>query len=231
MNIPRHIGIIMDGNGRWAQKRGLPKNLGHRSGADTAEKIIEDCARKGIQALTLYAFSSENWNRPEKEIKMLMSMFKDFLKRKKNKLIGNNIVFQVIGRRGALPQDLKDEVAKVENETSKNDGLILSLAVNYGGRQEITDAFKLLNTKLAENGKDFSSVNEQDIDQCLYTSNLPELDLIIRTSGEMRISNFLLWQAAYSEFFVTETLWPDFSIDEFEKALENFDQRDRRFGG
>ncbi|MBU0570962.1 MAG: isoprenyl transferase [Candidatus Omnitrophica bacterium] len=231
MSKPRHVGIIMDGNGRWATQRGLPKIMGHRAGAKNVVKITEACARNGVSALTLYAFSSENWNRPRAEVDALMSLLQENLKNNLDKLISNNLRFNVIGRRVELSSALNDEIERAKNATSANTGMVLTLAVNYGGRQEIVDAACAF---CRESGKKDASdivLAEADFEKFLYTKNLPDLDIIIRTSGEMRLSNFLLWQAAYSEFYVTDVLWPDFNIRELEKALDEFSKRARRFGG
>ena len=217
----------MDGNGRWAAARNVPRIMGHRSGVKTVDVITEACARKGIKALTMYTFSSENWKRPEKEVNALMSLIEKTLKSNEGKMQDNNIRFNVVGRVEGLPEGLKKVIRDLKDKTEANDGMILSLALNYGGRQEILDAAKAA-SKAYNN--DVSEINEEDFERFLYTKDLPELDLIIRTSGEMRLSNFLLWQAAYAEFYVTETLWPDFSVEELEKALDEYGKRERRFG-
>jgi undecaprenyl diphosphate synthase len=220
------VAIIMDGNGRWARKRKLPKIMGHRSGAKTADVIIEACAKLGIKALTLYAFSAENWKRPKEEVDALMGLFEEMLKGKADKIVKNNMRFKVIGRVDELSPRLKDMIKAVEDRSSANTGMTLALAINYGGRQEILDAAR----KACANGEDLFSLREEDFGKYLYTGDLPDPDLIIRTSGEMRLSNFLLWQAAYSEIYVTDTLWPDFGKKELEKAIDEYEKRERRFG-
>lgn len=227
MILPRHIAIIMDGNGRWAAERNVPRIMGHRSGVKTVDVITEACARKGIKALTMYTFSSENWKRPEKEVNALMGLIEKTLKSNEGKMQNNNIRFNVVGRVEGLPEGLKKVIRDLKDKTEANDGMILSLALNYGGRQEILDAVKAASEAY---NNDVSEINEEDFERFLYTKDLPELDLIIRTSGEMRLSNFLLWQAAYAEFYVTKTLWPDFSVEELEKALDEYGKRERRFG-
>jgi undecaprenyl diphosphate synthase len=226
MALPRHVAIIMDGNGRWARKRNLPKIMGHRSGAKAVDTIIEACSRLGIKALTLYAFSTENWKRPKEEIDALMGLLKDMLRQNLDKIMKNNMRFNVIGRIDELLPSLRDMIKTAEEESSANTGMTLTLAINYGGRQEILDAAR----KIYASGKDISSLREEDFGKYLYTGDLPDPDLIIRTSGEMRLSNFLLWQAAYSELYVTDTLWPDFGKEELEKAIKEYEKRERRFG-
>jgi undecaprenyl diphosphate synthase len=231
MSTPRHIGIIMDGNGRWAKHRGLPKIMGHRAGAKNVAKITEACARNGIEALTLYAFSSENWKRPQAEVDALMSLLQENIKSNLDHLTSNNLRFNVIGRMSELSVALKDEIERTKNATSANTGMILTLAINYGSRQEIIDAVRAFYRERERKDSSDMILDEATLGKFLYTKDLPELDLVIRTSGEMRLSNFLLWQAAYSEIYVTDALWPDFNLQELEKALEEFSKRDRRFGG
>ncbi len=228
--LPRHIAIIMDGNGRWAEKRSLPRIKGHYSGTKVVSEIIEVCARIGIEALTLYSFSTENWKRPKKEVDALMGLFEQNLRMKAGDLKKNNMRFNVIGRTEGLSRTLRDLIEKTRDMTADNDGMLLTLAINYGGRQEIIDAVKILCKKVKEEKFDISSISEDIFKDYLYDRNLSDPDLIIRTSGEMRISNFLLWQLAYSEFYVTNTLWPDFNKAELEKALSEYKQRKRRFG-
>lgn len=224
--LPGHIAIIMDGNGRWAKKRNLPRIIGHQKGVETVDVITEACARLGIKALTLYTFSSENWKRPKKEVDALMSLLEKTLREKKDRIKANNMRFNVIGRISDLPEHLKDTIEEVKKETSGNSGMILTLALSYGGRQEILDAAKAA----YEEKKSGSTLEEADFEKFLYTRGLPGLDLVIRTSGEMRLSNFLLWQAAYAELYVTDVLWPDFDGMELEKALEEYKKRERKFG-
>ena len=223
--LPKHIAIIMDGNGRWAKKRFLPRIIGHTNGVKTVKNIVE-CARKlNIRVLTLYAFSTENWIRPQEEISGLMNLLKSYLKSELETMLTNKIAFRVIGDISKFSKDLQDEILNVTNKTKDNKEMVLNIALNYGARQEILRAFKLLQEKGIINP------NEQDISDNLYTGSLPDPDLLIRTSGEMRISNFLLWQIAYSEIYVTDVLWPDFTEEEFYKAIIEYQKRERRFGG
>jgi len=231
MALPQHIGIIMDGNGRWAKKKNLPRVMGHRSGMKAVSRITEACAERGIKALTLYTFSVENWKRPGEEVDALMSMLEEALRENTDKMKKNNLRFNAIGRLDALPPRLRKLIKDTVKETAGNTGMVLTLALNYGGRQEIIDAVKGISAKAKKEGLDISSLDEKDLEGFLYTEGLPELDLVIRTSGEMRLSNFLLWQSAYSEFYVTDTLWPDFDVSGLEKALEEYEKRERRFGG
>lgn len=223
--LPAHIAIIMDGNGRWAKKRGLPRAAGHRAGAMIVEDMAEACSKIGVKALTLYAFSTENWSRPAAEVSLLMDLLCDFLDKKREKMRANNIRLAAIGRIDALPEKARARLEKTISALSSNTGLVLSLALNYGSRQEIADAVKRAQ---ADGIKD---ITEADINARLYTSSLPEVDLIIRTSGEKRLSNFLLWQAAYAEFYFTETFWPDFKAQQLFEAIADYQKRDRRFGG
>ena len=228
--VPRHIAIIMDGNGRWAKKRNLPRAAGHRAGAQTVDFITEECGKIGIGALTLYAFSSENWKRPQGEVNALMRLLKQSLQKNAKKIKRNNIKFNVIGEVDVFREDLKETIKNLMKETSANDGMLLTLALNYGARQEILNAVKLLARQFQEKKMDLSSLKEEDFEKFLYTPSIPDPDLIIRTSGELRLSNFLLWQAAYSEFYFTDTLWPDFDAGELNLALTEYENRERRFG-
>ena len=229
--LPHHVAIIMDGNGRWAKQRGKPRIFGHREGAESVRSILDTCARLNIKAVTLYAFSTENWKRPEDEVSGLMQMLKLYLKKELKTVHKNNIRFQAIGKIEGLSPDLQKQLAAAMEFTSKNTGTILSVALNYGGRAEIVEAAKKAFKNLQQNGKSIDELREDDIEQNLYTQNLPEVDLLIRTSGEFRISNFLLWQLAYSEIYVTPTLFPDFRRAEIFKAMLDFQKRERRFGG
>ncbi|MEA3488724.1 MAG: isoprenyl transferase [Candidatus Omnitrophota bacterium] len=220
----------MDGNGRWARKRKLPRIMGHRSGAKAVDRVTEKCARLGIKALTLYAFSAENWKRPKEEVDALMDLLRQNLKKNIERLRKNNIRFNVIGRISSLSDPLKREIKDTIERTRDNTGMVLTLALNYGGRQEILDAVKAVCQNTHEESLDVSSWEDADFGKYLYTGDLPDPDLIIRTSGEMRLSNFLLWQAAYAEFYFTDTLWPDFGAAEMEKALKEYERRERRFG-
>ena len=231
MKIPGHLAIIMDGNGRWAKKRGLPKIFGHRSGIKTVDLITEECARLGVKALTLYTFSSENWNRPKDEVNALMDLLRDNLIKYGKKLKKNNIRFNVIGKIVDLTSNLCDAIKEVQVDTEDNTGMILTLALNYGGRQEILEAVKAVCKEYSAFPERIESLQEKDFEKKLYTKTLPELDLMIRTSGEERISNFLLWQSAYAEFYFTDIFWPDFNVDELKKAFKEYADRERRFGG
>mgnify|MGYP003771476885 CR=1 FL=1 len=224
-NLPSHIAVIMDGNGRWAKKRFLPRNLGHTNGVKTAKNIVELARSIDIKVLTLYAFSTENWKRAQDEISGLMFLLKTYLKSELQSMIKNNISFRVIGDISKFPKDIQAELKNTCEITKNNDGMILNFALNYGSRQEILRALKNIIDKKIDNP------TEQDISDNLYTAKLPDPDLLIRTSGEMRISNFMLWQIAYSEIYVTDVLWPDFSEEEFYKAILAYQQRERRFGG
>jgi undecaprenyl diphosphate synthase len=223
--IPRHIAIIMDGNGRWAGQRHLPRVEGHRAGGDVVRTVVNSCARLGVEVLTLYAFSIENWKRPRAEVEMLWRLLRFYLDREMAELSRNNVRFGTIGRLDALPEPVQRELAHAVRKTASNTGLRLNLAINYGGRAEIVDAVRSM---LASGRTD---ITEESLAEHLYTSGLPDPDLLIRTSGEMRVSNFLLWQIAYAELYVTDTLWPDFNRAELLRAILEYQKRDRRFGG
>jgi undecaprenyl diphosphate synthase len=229
--LPQHIAIIMDGNGRWAKQRGKPRIFGHRAGAESVRAILDTCARLEIKAVTLYAFSTENWKRPEDEVSGLMQMLKHYLRKELNSVHKNNIRFQAIGKIAGLAEDIQKELAAAEAKTRENTGTILSVALNYGGRAEITEACRKAAKNLLREGKSLDDLTETDIEANLYTRGLPEVDLLVRTSGEFRISNFLLWQLAYSEIYVTPTLFPDFRRKEIFEAVLDFQKRERRFGG
>ncbi|MBI4446863.1 MAG: isoprenyl transferase [Acidobacteria bacterium] len=224
--LPRHIAIIMDGNGRWAKKRKLPRVAGHRAGIDSVRATVETSARLGIPVLTLYAFSAENWKRPAGEVNTLMNLLKEYLRRELHTLQENKIRFQCIGRIRELPESVQYELQFTEEATRTNKGMKLVIALNYSGRLELVDALN----KLLQKGVGYP-VSDEDIEQNLYTAGLPEPDLLIRTSGEMRISNFLLWQIAYAEIYVTDTLWPDFRGMHLLEAIRDFQKRERRYGG
>ena len=227
--LPRHIAVIMDGNGRWAQKRHLPRVAGHRAGTQSARTTIETCARLKVEALTLYAFSVENWRRPKAEIEFLMQLLREYLRKEMPLIQKNNIRMRFLGRPEELPAGVQKDTREAMEATAGNTGMVLSIALNYGGRAEIVDA---MNAILAErNGHGGAAVTEEQLSRHLYTANLPDPDLLIRTSGEMRVSNFLLWQIAYAEIFVTETLWPDFNRARLLEALVDFQGRERRYGG
>jgi undecaprenyl diphosphate synthase len=227
--LPRHVAVIMDGNGRWAQRRHLPRAAGHRSGTQTARTTIETCARLKIEALTLYAFSVENWRRPKRETDFLMQLLREYLRQEMPLIQRNNIRMRFLGRARELPDGVQQDMRAAVEKTSKNTGMVLCLALNYGGRAEIVDA---LNEIVAQR-KDgrHVAVTEEEVSRHLYTAGLPDPDLLIRSSGEMRVSNFLLWQIAYAEILVTETLWPDFNRARLLEAFVEFQKRERRYGG
>ena len=222
--LPKHIGIIMDGNGRWAKKRALPRSAGHKAGANVFRTISKECERLGIEYVTFYAFSTENWKRPKEEVDALMSLFMDYLLEAKSDMTqAGNSRIKFIGERKGISQELLNLMDEAEEETASHTGTTVYLAINYGGRQEIVSAVN----KLISEGK--TEITEDDISNGIYT--VPDCDLIIRPSGEQRLSNFLLWQAAYSEFWYSDVLWPDFKISDLHKALREFEKRNRRFGG
>ena len=222
-DLPKHVAIIMDGNGRWAKARRLPRTMGHKKGVDTTKAIVRHAGEIGIEYLTLYAFSTENWSRPKDEISYLMGLLRVFLKSETADLHKNNVRLCVIGARDRLSDDIVEMIENVEGMTANNTGLNLNVALDYGGRQEILKAVN----DAVEKGQ---SIDEETFSSMLSTSNLPDPDVLIRTSGEMRISNFLLWQCAYTEFVFSDVLWPDFSTDEFDKAISEYQNRDRRYG-
>jgi undecaprenyl diphosphate synthase len=229
--LPSHIAIIMDGNGRWARKRGLPRVAGHRAGISAVREVVEGSAELGIRVLTLYAFSVENWKRPRTEVATLMLLLKEYLNKELENIHKNNIRFRTIGRIDQLDPSVQAELQKGIARTSENTGMIFNVALNYGGRAEIVDA---VNRILQNGGKDAAArggVSEKDFAQYLYTAGQPDPDLLIRTSGELRISNFLLWQIAYAEIWVTDTLWPDFDKQHLYEAIIAFQKRERRYGG
>jgi undecaprenyl diphosphate synthase len=229
--LPRHVAVIMDGNGRWAAQHGQPRIAGHRAGVEAVRAAVDTGARLGLGALTLYAFSTENWKRPRYEVDALMRMLRRYLRIELESIDRQNIKFQTIGRTGALADNVRSEIAKATEKTARNSGMILTVALNYGGRAEILDASRAAVRRLIDEGNPPDELTEDRIANELYTRNLPELDLLVRTSGEMRISNFLLWQAAYSEIYVTETFWPDFRRLHLLEAIVDYQRRDRRFGG
>jgi len=228
--LPRHVAVIMDGNGRWAKRRHLPRIAGHRKGTETARSTIETCARLKIEALTLYAFSVENWRRPKTEIDFLMQLLRDYLRQEMPLLQKNNIRMRFLGRADDLPAGVQKDTREATEATAANTGMVLSVALNYGGRAEIVDAANALLDETREAGTS-RKLTERDIERHLYTAGLPDPDLLVRTSGEMRVSNFLLWQIAYAEIFVTETLWPEFNRARLLEAFVEFQKRNRRYGG
>ena len=225
--IPHHIAIIMDGNGRWAQMRGLPRTAGHKKGLDAARAVTHAAGKQGVKWLTLFGFSTENWSRPEGEINDLMGLLRIYLRAEAADLHKNNIRLRVIGFRHRLAKDIITQIEEVEELTQNNDGLQLCIALDYGGRQDIVEATRLL----IENGTNASDVTEDLISETLMTKDIPDPDLVIRSSGEMRISNFLLWQSAYSEFLFSDVMWPDFDGDSLAAAIQDYTTRDRRYGG
>ncbi|EES90774.1 MULTISPECIES: isoprenyl transferase [Clostridium] len=230
-NIPKHIAIIMDGNGRWAKQKKLPRTLGHKSGVETIREIVKECSNLGVKILTLYAFSTENWKRPKEEVGALMKLLVEYLKKELKELHEENVIIRTIGDISKLPKICQEELTNAYNTTKNNTGLILNLALNYGGRDEIINAMKEIGAKIKEGTLSPEDINEEVISQVLYTKNLSDPDIIIRTAGEQRLSNFLLWQCAYSEFWYTDIKWPDFKKDDLCKAIYDYQNRDRRFGG
>lgn len=228
--VPRHIAIIMDGNGRWAKSRGLPRAAGHRAGAEAVREVVSACQDLGVEFLTLYAFSSENWNRPQKEIDSLMSLLERFLKSKAQEFSDKNVRLRSIGRTELLPPSCRYELDKAIEATKGNTGLTLILALSYGSREEITDAARRIVTKVQDGELSLSEIDEQHFANHLDTAQFPDPDLLIRTSGELRLSNFLLWQLSYAEFYVTQKNWPDFRKSDFLEAIDNYSRRNRRFG-
>jgi undecaprenyl diphosphate synthase len=227
---PRHIAIIMDGNGRWAKSQGLPRIEGHRRGAETVRLITEECARLNLAQLTLFAFSSENWRRPREEVDFLMELYRLHLIQERPTILKNKIRFRTIGRREGIPPQVMEEVYRTIEMSAGNTGMTLCLAVNYGGRQEIADAARRLAQEAARGALDPAAVTEETFAQALDTAGMPDPDLLVRTAGEMRLSNFLLWQTSYAEIWVTETLWPDFRDPDLWAAMRDFSRRERRFG-
>ena len=222
-----HIAIIMDGNGRWAQQRGLPRHEGHRAGAKTVRTVTETCAALGIKQLTLYCLSSENWKRPKEELDFLMVLLRNYVIGERDTMMNNNVRLAVIGRRNGIPDDVLSEVDRSIEMTAKNSGLCLCLAINYGARAEIVDAVK----EIVRKGIAPEEIGEDCVSNHLYTVGMADPDLLIRTAGEYRLSNYLLWQLSYAEFWITEELWPDFGADHLKLALGDFSKRRRRFGG
>ena len=229
LKVPAHIAIIMDGNGRWAKKRGMPRTFGHSQGAKVVEQILEDADHIGVKYLTVYAFSTENWSRPQTEVKALMNLLRRYMKTSLVKCAKNNVRVRVIGDKSMLDQDLQDSIANLERDTAANTGIGFQIAINYGGRDEIVRAVR----RAAEKGllNDPGRIDESLLNDCLDTAGIPDPDLLIRTCGEQRISNFLLWQLAYSEMYFTDKSWPEFDREELLKAIDAFNHRERRYGG
>lgn len=224
MKIPKHVGFIMDGNGRWAKAKGKPRTYGHQKGADAIQGIVEECYKLDVQVVSLYAFSTENWSRPKEEVDKIFDILRKFLKKHKKTLLKHNARLLVSGDITELPSELSEEIAALEEETKKNDEHVLNIAINYGSRRELVKAIKEI---IKDNT---TEITEQTISDHLYTAGLPDVDLVVRTSGECRISNFMLYQSAYAEFYFTPTLWPDFNKEELIKAIEWFNGRERRYG-
>ena len=230
-DLPRHIAIIMDGNGRWAERKGLPRIEGHRRGVRTVRKIVEECCRLKIEQLTLYCLSSENWKRPKREVDFLMRLLRQYLIEERAEIIDQNIRFASIGRRSELPETVLNELDQSCQVTKDCSGMILCLAINYGARAEIVDAVQHIGNMISEKTLKPEDINEQLITDSLYTFGMNDPDLLIRTAGEQRLSNFLLWQISYAELWITPRLWPEFELNDLHESLSNFAQRDRRFGG
>lgn len=231
MLIPRHIAIIMDGNGRWAKKRGLSAKEGHRAGADALKRTIEAALELGIEYLTIYAFSVDNWKRSEEEVDSLMNLMREFLKREKKDIMDKDVRLLVIGRINQFPKDIIEQVRELTESTKNNKKLKLVAALNYGGRSEIVDGVKKLVCEIEEKKVSSEDINEELFGRYLYTKDIPDPDLFIRTSGEMRLSNFLLWQLSYTELWITPVFWPDFGKEDLVQAIEDFNRRERRYGG
>jgi undecaprenyl diphosphate synthase len=229
--MPQHVAIIMDGNGRWAQSRGLPRIEGHRRGANSVRKISEACRELGVEYLTLYCFSHENWKRPQEELDFLMGLLKTYLVQERPTLLKNDIKLSIIGRRTGIPEDVQVEMDKSLELTQHGKSLTLCLAINYGSRQEILDAVQMIASKIESGQLRRESIDEATIANHLYTAGMPDPDLLIRTSGEMRISNYLLWQISYSEIWITDKAWPEFDKNDLLQAIADYNRRDRRFGG
>jgi len=229
--IPKHIAIIMDGNGRWARKRRLPNIVGHRAGVETIRRVIEAAQECGVKVLTLYAFSTENWSRPAREVRGLMGLLERYLDNERDKLLEHKIRFNTIGSIEKFPRSIQEKLHQTIELTKENSKLILNLALGYGGRNEIVQAAKKVSEDVRDGRLDPRNLDEETFSRYLYTRDLPDPDLLIRTSGEMRISNFLLWQLSYAEIYITKKLWPDFKKDDFKKAVDTYITRDRRFGG
>lgn len=229
--MPKHIAIIMDGNGRWAKSKGLPRTMGHKAGVETIREIVKECNALGVEYLTLYAFSTENWKRPKDEVDALMNLLVTYLRQEFNELNENNVVINNIGDITKLPKKCENELKDAYERTKNNTGLVLNLALNYGGRREIIDSINSVLNEAKNNGVVKYSITEEDIEKHLYTKGMPDPDIIIRPSGEQRLSNFLIWQCAYSEFWYSDINWPDFKKKNLHKAIYDYQCRDRRFGG
>jgi undecaprenyl diphosphate synthase len=228
--LPQHVAVIMDGNGRWAKRQGLPRIIGHKAGVDALKDLLRCCKDWGIKALTAYAFSTENWKRPQEEVEFLMSLFQRVLRQELREMVEENVQIQFVGNLQALPKGLQEEISRSMAETKNNQSIKFTVATNYGGRQEILQACRAIAQKAKEGLLQPDDISEEVFEAHLYTAGVADPDLLIRTSGEMRLSNFLLWQMAYGEIYITDTLWPDFDREEFHRALSAYQQRERRFG-
>ena len=229
--LPQHIGIIMDGNGRWAKKRGLPRTAGHTAGAQTFRKIARYCSDIGIKYLTVYAFSTENWKRPQEEVNAIMKLFKEYMIEAINDFQDDSIVVKFIGDRTVFPEDMRELIEKNEQDSKDRDGMVLNIAMNYGGRDEIVNAVKNIFSDAKDGKVDIDTLNAEVLSDYMYTKGQPDPDLIIRPSGEYRTSNFLLWQSAYAELYIDDVLWPDYTPADLDRAIEEYSKRNRRFGG
>ena len=231
MNVPQHVAIILDGNGRWAKSKGMPRNYGHAQGSKNVERICEDAYKMGIKYLTVYAFSTENWSRPKGEVDALMTLLRNYMKTCLNTAKKNRMKVRVIGDKTGLDPDIQIRIRELEEASKDNDGLNFTIAINYGSRDEIVRAVRHISEDVAAGKLDPTSVTEETISNYLDTAGIPDPDLLIRTSGELRLSNFLMWQLAYTEFYFTNTPWPDFTKEELAEAIEKYNSRDRRYGG
>ena len=231
MNIPQHIAIILDGNGRWAKKKGMPRNFGHTQGSKNVERICEDAYKMGVKYLTVYAFSTENWKRPKEEVDALMNLLRNYMKTCLKTAEKNHMRVRVLGDKTALDDDIRNRIAELEEATKNNDGLNFQIALNYGSRDEMVRAMKKMSLDIKDGKIEAEQIDEKLFETYLDTHDIPDPDLMIRTSGEQRLSNYLLWQLAYSEFYFTDVLWPDFTKEDLAKAIEYYNGRDRRFGG
>jgi len=229
--LPVHIGVIMDGNGRWAKRRGLPRSAGHQAGAETLKKIVTECNKMGIKYITVYAFSTENWSRPKEEVDFLMNLLMNYLLDAERTLAGENVRIRAIGSRAELTEEMQKQIIKTEEFTSKNTGIVMNIALNYGSREELVTATKKIAKKVQSGEISSDEITADMISDELYTGGQPDPDLIIRTSNEQRLSNFLMWQSSYSELYFTETLWPDFKKESLYDAILAYQSRDRRYGG
>ena len=230
-NLPKHIGIIMDGNGRWAKKRGLPRSAGHSAGAESLKKIITEANNLGVKYVTVYAFSTENWKRPKAEVDFLMDLLMDYLVNAEKTLAGENVVIRAIGSRAELSEEMRVQIKKTEEFTKNNTGVVMNIALNYGSRDEMLGAVKNISADVRDGKMSIEDINEKLFSDYLYTKGQPEVDLLIRTSGEKRLSNFMLWQVSYAELWFTNKLWPDFKPKDLRQAIYDFQNRGRRFGG